>query len=138
CNVAADVMPLQSPVRRDAAVRPSITTSVAKPPARSPEFRGDVVATIESDVHTVEFEDSRRLLAALRAVRRGDFSVRLVADGIGVNGEIAEVFNDIVELNAQMTSELARLNRAVRREGRLSERVTLGEARGGWARSVDS
>ena len=41
--------------------------------------------------------NERQLLAALRAVRKGDFSVRLPSDRTGIAGEIAEAFNDIVD-----------------------------------------
>jgi len=39
------------------------------------------------------------LLEALRAVKQGDFSVRLPTGKNGVMGEIAEVFNEVVGLN---------------------------------------
>ena len=43
--------------------------------------------------------DLRELLRALRAVREGDFSVRLPADWTGMSGKIADTFNDIVATN---------------------------------------
>jgi len=43
--------------------------------------------------------DRGALLKALRAFRNGDFSVRLPLDLVGVDGEIAEAFNDAVEMN---------------------------------------
>ena len=49
------------------------------------------------------------LLSALRAVRRGDFSVRLPNGQTGISGEIAEAFNDVVELNEGLTGELRRI-----------------------------
>jgi len=49
--------------------------------------------------------DTRQLLAALRAFRRGDFSVRLPSDLTGLDGELAEAFNDVVELNDRMSRE---------------------------------
>src|SRR5712691_4273970 len=48
------------------------------------------------------------LLAALRAFRRGDFSVRLPGVRTGMSGEIAETFNDVVALSERMSEELAR------------------------------
>src|SRR5579862_6685858 len=55
----------------------------------------------------------RRLLAALRAFRRGDFTVRLPHNLSGVDGEIAEAFNDCIELNAGLAKELERVSGAV-------------------------
>lgn len=49
--------------------------------------------------------DRRQLVSALRALRRGDFSVRLAEDADGLDGEIAQLFNDVVALNEDMTHE---------------------------------
>src|SRR5690349_3227371 len=46
-----------------------------------------------------EMIDARELLAALIALRRGDFSVRLGETREGIGSRVAEVFNDVVELN---------------------------------------
>jgi hypothetical protein len=54
---------------------------------------------------TLPNPQSRNLLAALRAFRRGDFTVRLAEDLTGVDGEIAAAFNDVVMMNAMMASE---------------------------------
>ncbi|MGH6946662.1 MAG: response regulator [Kiloniellales bacterium] len=80
----------------------------------------------------------RQLLSALRAHRRGDFSVRLPADLPAIEGEIAETFNDIVERNESLAKELARMRRSVGRDGRIGERVSLGGATGRWAECIDS
>ncbi len=82
--------------------------------------------------------DSRQLLKVLRAFRKGDFSVRLPTDLIGADGAIAEAFNDVVELNQEMTKELSRLSTAVGKDGRTSQRGKLDEAKGGWATCIDS
>src|SRR5687768_17460569 len=82
--------------------------------------------------------DERQLLAALRAVRRGDFSVRLPLDRTGLAGEIAEAFNDIVELNQRSSKEMRRISTVVGRDGRIGQRASLGEVGGSWAGMVDS
>jgi HAMP domain-containing protein/signal transduction histidine kinase len=74
----------------------------------------------------------------LRAVRRGDFKVRLPAGQTGIAGEIAEAFNDIVELNQETARELRRISRIVGREGRIRQRASLPAAGGEWARNVES
>jgi len=79
-----------------------------------------------------------QLLAALRAFRRGDFSVRLPRNLSGVNGEIAEAFNDVVELNDRMTKEFERLADLVGKQGKTSHRAKLPAATGSWAASVDA
>jgi PAS domain S-box-containing protein len=80
----------------------------------------------------------KTLLKALRAVRRGDFSVRLPEDGTGVPNEIAEAFNGIVELNQRMSRELRRVSRVVGREGRIRQRASLGATEGEWASTLES
>ncbi|MBV8899442.1 MAG: HAMP domain-containing protein, partial [Verrucomicrobia bacterium] len=80
--------------------------------------------------------DSRVLLSALTALKRGDFSVRLPVDWIDVAGKAADAFNEVVELNERMAKELARLREAVGREGRIDQRARLGEAQGAWATSI--
>jgi methyl-accepting chemotaxis protein len=78
------------------------------------------------------------LLRALRAARDGDFSVRLSERRKGQMGEVARAFNELIERNAQSTRELARVGRIVGREGRMGERFTLPDARGGWAEKAAS
>src|SRR6185369_8684521 len=47
-------------------------------------------------------------------------------------------FNALVGRNATFTDEMVRVERVVGREGRMGERVNLGDVRGGWATSVNS
>ncbi len=82
--------------------------------------------------------DAKRLLMALRAFKRGDFSVRLPEDLTGVEGEIATTFNDVVELNDQMIRELARISSVVGRDGKISQRGKLPGATGSWEACIDS
>ncbi|WP_418766111.1 HAMP domain-containing protein [Myxococcus xanthus] len=79
------------------------------------------------------------LLAALRSVHGGDFSVRLPGgDADPVMEEIVSAFNAVVSLNATLTQEVVRVERVVGREGRMGERVSLGDVRGDWAHSINS
>ena len=81
----------------------------------------------------------RHLLEALAAARAGEFAVRLpFTRGASLMAEIARTFNQVVARNEALTSELARLERVVGREGRMTERATLGEVTGSWKTSVDS
>src|SRR5438034_215080 len=82
--------------------------------------------------------DRKGLLSALRAFKRGDFSVRLPMDLIGIDGEIAQAFNDVVEVNEKVTDEFARIRDEVGREGQINQRVKLPAATGSWADCVDS
>ena len=81
--------------------------------------------------------ERRQILRALRAFRRGDFSTRLPMDLVGVDGEIAEAFNDVVSLNEDFTRELKRLRVDVGRDGKIDQRGQLDGAAGRWRESVD-
>jgi HAMP domain-containing protein/signal transduction histidine kinase/CheY-like chemotaxis protein len=76
--------------------------------------------------------DRRRLVSALRSLRRGDFSVRLPEDLPGADGEIAMLFNEVVSLEEQMTYEFERLSRVVGKEGKITQRGHVRGATGGW------
>ena len=82
--------------------------------------------------------DRRHLLRVLTRLKKGDFTVRLETGLTGVDGKIAEAFNEVVELNQRMSLELDRLSRLVGKEGRISERAFLGDVQGSWGASVRS
>src|SRR5881409_1183692 len=85
-----------------------------------------------------DFIDRRQLVSALRALRRGDFSVRLPEEVDGVDGEIASIFNEVVSLNEEMTQEFERLSKVVGKEGKITQRGRVKNARGGWETAVRS
>src|SRR5436190_360947 len=82
--------------------------------------------------------DSKQLLAALTAFKRGDFSAQLPDDWTGEAGKIADTFNDVIRLNQRLTEELTRIGRLVGKEGRIRQRASLGEASGSWADAMAS
>ncbi|MFL6779276.1 MAG: HAMP domain-containing protein, partial [Sphingomicrobium sp.] len=80
-----------------------------------------------------EFGVSRReLINALRQLRRGDFTVRLSEDGSDDDSEIAALFNEVVELNQQITEEFERLSKVVGKEGKIGHRAKVRGATGSW------
>ena len=74
----------------------------------------------------------RGLLAGLQAMRDGDFDVRLPGDWIGLEGKIADTFNEIIAANQQMAQELARIGQVVGREGKTRERTRFTQVKGAW------
>jgi HAMP domain-containing protein/signal transduction histidine kinase/CheY-like chemotaxis protein len=82
--------------------------------------------------------EKRAILGALRALKRGDFNVKLPSDLEGTDGEIADAFNEVVGLNRSLCKEVTRVRRAVGRDGRIGERAKLGNASGAWRECVDS
>src|SRR5215467_1800132 len=80
--------------------------------------------------------DASVLLTALRAVQKGDFSVRLPLDWTGLAGKVADAFNEVIELNQRLAAELERVSVVVGQSGRLDERAWLGPVGGAWASSL--
>ena len=78
-------------------------------------------------------EPSQELLQALQAMRSGDFSVRMTGDHLGIEGKIADTFNEIVAANQRMAQQLERVGQVVGREGKTRQRVKFGLASGSWA-----
>jgi len=73
-----------------------------------------------------------RLLQALQRVRGGDFSVELPTTWEGLDGRIADTFNEIVTANRRMAEELRRVGKVVGKEGRTRERARFDSPRGAW------
>jgi methyl-accepting chemotaxis protein len=82
--------------------------------------------------------DRGELLKCLRQFKRGDFSVRMPLNMTGVDGEIAQAFNDVVELEEAKAAEIARVAELVGKEGQFNHRMRLPGATGGWAEVIDS
>ena len=81
---------------------------------------------------------SQLILQAMLAFRSGDFSVRLPAGWSGINGKIADAFNDVLTMNEHRARETARVSYVVGRQGRLKQRLTLAGLVGGWAAEVEA
>src|SRR5215216_3417701 len=73
------------------------------------------------------------LLHALQAMRAGDFSVRMTGDHLGIEGKIADTFNEIVAANQRMAQQLERVGQVVGREGKTRQRVKFDLTSGSWA-----
>src|SRR5712675_673618 len=73
------------------------------------------------------------LLHALQAMRGGDFSVRMTGDHLGIEGKIADTFNEIVAANQRMAQQLEHVGQVVGREGKTRQRVKFDLSSGSWA-----
>ena len=82
--------------------------------------------------------DPRALLSVLTAVRKGDFSTRLVVDESGMAGRIADALNAVIAQNEELTAELGRVAEEVGKKGRLSERASIRGATGGWRLAINA
>ncbi|GAA2985966.1 HAMP domain-containing protein [Streptomyces fulvorobeus] len=80
----------------------------------------------------------RQLLDGLTAVRDGDFGTRLPDAADGLLGEIATVFNGMVDQLSLFTSEVTRVAREVGTEGTLGGQAEVPGVSGTWADLTDS
>jgi HAMP domain-containing protein/signal transduction histidine kinase/CheY-like chemotaxis protein len=89
----------------------------------------------ESPAHVL---DATAILSALTNLKKGNFSYRLPADWDGIAGKVADTFNHVSEQNERLANELERMSRVVGKEGKLTQRASLGDVSGSWADAVDS
>ncbi|MFI0820232.1 HAMP domain-containing protein [Streptomyces sp. NPDC021098] len=87
---------------------------------------------------TVAEPELRQLLVGLTAVRDGDFGTHLPTDRDGLLGEIATVFNGMVDQLSLFTSEVTRVAREVGTEGRLGGQAAVPGVDGTWKDLTDS
>ena len=78
------------------------------------------------------------LLSALQLIRDGDFSVRMAGDSVGIEGKIADTFNEIVSANQQMAKQLELIGQVVGREGKTRKRLVMGLPHGAWREMEES
>ena len=97
----------------------------APPPAKAPLNGKDLL-------------DLNHLLYALQAMRVGDFSVRMAGNQLGIEGKIADTFNEIVAANERMAKQLEQVGQVVGREGKTRQRVRLGLSGGAWGEMESS
>ncbi|HEX5509001.1 MAG TPA: HAMP domain-containing protein [Pseudolabrys sp.] len=71
-------------------------------------------------------------------MRVGDFSVRMRGDGVGIDGKIADTFNEIVAANERMAQQLQRVGQRVGKEGKTKQRVRFGLTSGAWGEMESS
>jgi HAMP domain-containing protein/signal transduction histidine kinase/AmiR/NasT family two-component response regulator len=77
-----------------------------------------------------------QLVQVLKAIKRGDFSVRFEYQRDGLLTRAGELLNDVIGLNEHMSRELVRVGRVVGHEGRMHERASAGPAAGAWANGM--
>src|ERR1700752_3401589 len=95
------------------------SSSVRRPAKRKPAANGNP-------------DPMQDLLHALQAMRSGDFSVRMSGEYLGIEGKIADTFNEIIAANQRMAQQLERVGQVVGREGKTRQRVKFGLASGAW------
>jgi HAMP domain-containing protein/signal transduction histidine kinase/CheY-like chemotaxis protein len=119
--------------------KPDIFSSVSVSPeiAEEPYFEHRPAASRPLNLADPR-DQMRQLLHTVKAVRRGDFAVRMPHLQDGLLAEIGEVLNDIIELNESMANEFVRVRNTVGQEGKMTERISIGSVKGSWETNVES
>src|SRR5207244_6397749 len=93
---------------------------------------------IENAAELTPRDFERLLLRTLTSMKRGDFKVRMPVEFTATHGKIADVLNDILELNERTAHEVERVATVVGKEGKLNQRVQVPAAAGEWAVVAES
>ena len=105
-----------------------------------PREEADSTHSTDESIVGLDCRDAhlRQILKAMVAFREGDFSARLPMAWPGLDGRIAEAFNQTIFHEEHTSREIAHLSLTVGKEGRLKQRMSLPAAVGGWAVKADS
>src|ERR1700719_4276292 len=93
---------------------------------------------LQAEKNGSKTRETNVLLKTLVAFKRGNFSVRMPVHETGLSGKIADTLNEILDLNEKMVSEFARISKAVGKDGRITQRASIGSVTGAWADCVES
>jgi HAMP domain-containing protein len=74
----------------------------------------------------------RQILEALDAAKKGDLTKRLNKEKDDILGELADSYNDMVEMLEQFSNEVTRVTREVGTEGKLGGRAEVPGVAGTW------
>ena len=70
--------------------------------------------------------DAKQILSVLLALKKGNFTARMPIDQTGMAGKIADALNDVIDINEKLCAELAHISRVVGKEGKTTQRATIG------------
>ena len=85
-----------------------------------------------------DFLAMRPVLHSLNAMRKGNFSVRLPTDWVGLEGKIADAFNEIIAANERMAKDLRHVSKVVGKQSRTGQRARFSDTGGAWQGMEDS
>ncbi|HTR28793.1 MAG TPA: HAMP domain-containing protein [Puia sp.] len=112
-------------------------------PVKSPVSRRKPAHPISNGVDMAAYEDSsllddKELLRILLQVRNGNFTVRVPIGEVGVKGRIYDTLNEIISLNEEMMREFTKAGNTIGKQGKLTQRIEVPNAKGSWATGVGS
>ena len=72
------------------------------------------------------------IFAALDALRNGNFAYRMPMNVAGNGHKVARLFNEIMEMNVAMATELERIREQVTARGAIPSKANIPGAAGSW------
>src|SRR5712672_889736 len=95
-------------------------------------------STLQEDPREARVLDSKELLRILTEVKNGNFSVRMPIDEVGISGKICDTLNEIIDMNEKMMTVITKAGNTIGKQGKLTQRIELTNARGSWSTGIDS
>src|SRR6187401_261174 len=95
-------------------------------------IRPETAQQLSGDLNTLE------LLRVLTEVKNGNFSVRMPIDQVGITGKIFDALNDVISMNERMMEEFTKAGNTIGKQGKLTQRIELPQAKGTWSTGVES
>jgi len=86
----------------------------------------------------IERFNRNQLFKVLMEVKNGNFSVRMPIDEVGLSGKICDTMNDIITLNERMMQEFTKAGNIIGKQGKLTQRIEVPNAKGSWGTGVES
>ncbi|HET6255957.1 MAG TPA: HAMP domain-containing protein [Puia sp.] len=122
-----------------------LSKEVKKRPSAKPASNGHSNSghSNTNGVRATTYEDSsllddKELLRILLQVRNGNFTVRVPIGEVGVKGRIFDTLNEIISLNEEMMREFTKAGNTIGKQGKLTQRIEVPNAKGSWATGVGS
>jgi CheY-like chemotaxis protein/methyl-accepting chemotaxis protein len=109
-----------------------IPTASARKPKKKVTKSNTPKEAAERDLELGDLRD------ALRALKAGDFSARILPGERRVTKEVATAFNDVAAMLDGTSVEFVRVSKVVGRDGEMMERAAVRGAQGGWSSQVES
>ena len=85
-----------------------------------------------------EYVDQKTLLKVLTAMKNGKFDLKMPVGQQGLNGKICDTLNEIISLNQQMVLEFTRAGNTIGKQGNLTQRIEIPDAKGSWQKGIES
>ena len=120
------MVPSTKEIKKKAKPAPSANGNSSRNGSRAKEFENDSLL------------DDKDLLRVLLQVRNGNFTVRMPIGEVGVRGRIFDTLNEIITLNEEMMREFTKAGNTIGKQGKLTQRIEVPNAKGTWAAGVDS